>query len=458
MKKRIIALIIALTVFTGSAAAAMLGDIDNDGSITVSDALSALKMAVGTKTADPVADVDGDGSVTVTDALQLLRCSLGFITEQGLSGDYDFAIPFTQRAKDAGLTKEMVDRGIVSKGDPARIVNVMRKAKAGEDITVGFIGGSVTYGGAATTEYTRWARVVENWWKTTFPESKITYVNAGLSGTPSLFGVHRVEEDLLSKEPDFVVIEFGVNDELQAWQKEAYASLVRRILTDDCDPAVMLFYVMNNGGTNAQADQQPIGEFYDLPMVSYRDAIWPEVEKGTFKWEKICADWVHPTDAGHALCGELINSLLQGIYDSLDKLSSEIKPVRADVPLPYSYEHTEWLRPANTTPLSLGSFKPMYADSKYGWGAKGSDSDPLIIRFYGKRLVLPTISGESDTIVASVSVDGKTPVILDNDTLLISAGVFAYYMVYDAASPAWHTVEITLLNGTLTTPGLFVSW
>jgi len=456
--KRIISVLICMIMLTGTVTAALKGDIDADGKITVSDALGALRIAASLEEYSIAADADGDGNVTVADALELLRCCLGFITPEGIGADteIEFKVP-KDAAKNLGLNRAIIDRAIVSAGDPSRVVNVMRKAQAGEDITIGFIGGSVTVGGAATTFEARYARVVYNWWADNFPNSDVGYVNAGFSGTPSLFAVHRLEEHLMYAEPDVVVIEFGVNDELQAWQQEAYASLVRRILTDDCQPAVLLFFVMNNMGNCAQADQVPIGEFYDLPMVSYRDAIWPEVEKGTYIWDDICADYVHPTNKGHAICGNLINAYFEGVYNNIDKLSSEIKPVREDLPLPYTYENTHWYHKGNYTPVGMGGFKETTSGIA-SWENIGDSADPLIMRVYGKRIVLPILQGESAFINATVTVDGGTPISLSKDNLLISAVQMAYYMVYDSDTPKWHTVEITRLAGTMSVCGLYLSW
>lgn len=67
--KKIIAIILALAMFTTMVAAAGLGDVDGDGAITVSDALKALRIAAGIDAYAADADVDSDGSVTVADAL-----------------------------------------------------------------------------------------------------------------------------------------------------------------------------------------------------------------------------------------------------------------------------------------------------------------------------------------------------------------------------------------------------
>ena len=62
----------------------MIGDVDFDGSVTVSDALIVMRHASGldTLTGDALiaADVDGDGVVTQDDATTIMQYSAGLIT------------------------------------------------------------------------------------------------------------------------------------------------------------------------------------------------------------------------------------------------------------------------------------------------------------------------------------------------------------------------------------------
>jgi hypothetical protein len=54
------------------------GDVNEDGTITASDALAVLRAGVGSTDCDPsVCDYDGSGKVTVTDALAVLRAAIG---------------------------------------------------------------------------------------------------------------------------------------------------------------------------------------------------------------------------------------------------------------------------------------------------------------------------------------------------------------------------------------------
>jgi len=74
-----------------------------------------------------------------------------------------------------------------------RLQRVMQKAREGEPITIEFIGGSITQGAGASEESKRYADHVKRWWSESFPDSEITYVKAGICGTPSKFGVFRAD-------------------------------------------------------------------------------------------------------------------------------------------------------------------------------------------------------------------------------------------------------------------------
>ena len=54
---------------------------------------------------------------------------------------------------------------------------------------------------------------------------------AGIGGTNSYLGVHRVDEHLLAYKPDVVIVEFSVNDTDKTMNKYSYDSLVRKILS-----------------------------------------------------------------------------------------------------------------------------------------------------------------------------------------------------------------------------------
>lgn len=83
MKKRILSIILALTLCLTPviAGALAIGDIDGDTKISASDARQALRASVGLDTLNAeqtkAADVDFDGKITSSDARLILRASVG---------------------------------------------------------------------------------------------------------------------------------------------------------------------------------------------------------------------------------------------------------------------------------------------------------------------------------------------------------------------------------------------
>jgi hypothetical protein len=76
-------------------------------------------------------------------------------------------------------------------------------------------------------------------------------------------------------------------------------------------------FMMDKGGKNAQEWHSKVGRHYHLPMVSMRDALWPEIKAGRAKWEDYEADEVHPNDRGHAYTADLVIEFLQKVLKQL---------------------------------------------------------------------------------------------------------------------------------------------
>ena len=219
------------------------------------------------------------------------------------------------------------EKGIVNRGSWGKIQRCMDRAAAGEPITVGFLGGSITQGSLASAPETCYAYRVYRWWQEKFPRSQITYINAGIGGTTSQFGAARVKEDLLRYKPDFVLTEFSVNDDNTEHFRETYEGLIRTILRSGC-----AFMLMNNvcydTGVNAEEMHLQVARAYDLPSVSMKPTIYGEILAGNIANREITPDDLHPNDAGHALVAQGIIHLLEKIWAATreDAASGELPP------------------------------------------------------------------------------------------------------------------------------------
>ena len=215
------------------------------------------------------------------------------------------------------MSTELVQRSLTASGVPTRIWRAMARARRGEPVVIGVIGGSITQGAKASRPELRWGEQVGAWWRARFPQSQVSFVNAGIGATGSALGAHRIREHLLAAKPDFVVAEYAVNDPNTPQAAETLEGMVRQILESERSPGLMLLFTMSRGGRNSQAQHIPVGRHYGLPMVSFRDAMWPEIEAGRMKWEDIIADEVHPNDPGHRLCADFVIAALERLLADL---------------------------------------------------------------------------------------------------------------------------------------------
>ncbi len=219
------------------------------------------------------------------------------------------------------LYAQMIERSLVSMGNTERLIRALKKASDGEDITISFIGGSITQGAGAEPA------VSECYAYKTFKGIKELYsgkdnihlCKAGIGGTPSEFGVFRFERDVLRMgDPDIMIIEFAVNDDIDETKGVAYESLIRRVLNLKSEPAVILLFSVFIDDFNLQDSYSLIGDHYALPMVSVKDAVSPQFDdpKNCFiTRDRFFFDNYHPTNDGHTVMADCLLNLIKKINE-----------------------------------------------------------------------------------------------------------------------------------------------
>jgi len=211
------------------------------------------------------------------------------------------------------LEEQLFKQALVCEGNGQRLAAVFDKARRGEPLVIAAIGGSITAGGSHTKRReSRYVEQVAAWFREQFPGVEVRCVNAGIGASNSIYGAARVQPDVLAHEPDLVLVEFAVNDHDNQEFAESYEGLLRQILVKRPQSAVVCLFFMHRNGENAQTWQQILGRHYGLPMVSFRDALWPEFGAGRLAWEDYYDDVVHPKDEGHLLMGSFLRTLLNG--------------------------------------------------------------------------------------------------------------------------------------------------
>ncbi len=363
-------------------------------------------------------------------ACVLLFCQLSVTTAQA----FDSAARFPQ--------------SLVSTGDLSRIWQVMAKAERGEKVTVAVIGGSITQGAKASKPELRYGSLVAAWWRQAFPKAQVEFVNAGIGATGSNFGALRARRDLLSHSPDFVVVEYGVNDGNTPAAAETLEGLVRQILKQPNRPAAVQLFMMHQGGGNAQEWHGKVGRHYSLPIVSYRDALWPEIQAGRIAWNEVMADEVHPNDRGHACAAEYVNHLLDVAWATRPWKDAGKSPVPPAKPLPAPlfsdlFEFTSLFEAPELKPVSNAGWT---LDEK--WKTWRADKPGSAIAFeidgtaiFSMHLVVKRGMGK-----ASIQVDGGKPAVFDGWFNQTWGGYRCTSLLARDLKPGKHTVRIELLE------------
>lgn len=311
-------------------------------------------------------------------------------------------------------TTRLVCESLVSEGDLTRLFQAFNRAEKGGKMVIGAIGGSITRASTKMAIEKRYTNLVLNWWQKNFPQTQFDLVNAGIGATRSDYGAMRAQHDLLSAKPDFVIVEFATNDLDSPEYSESYEGLIRQILNAPQKPAVLLLFMTRKDGSSVQNAEIKIGNHYQLPMISYRNAIWQEMQTEKLRWEQICADEVHPNENGHAIAGNLVNQFLN---HALKKNKSARHQPIPTIPAPlYSdrFEFTELLDGESLVPIQNSGwiYDGSGKDSK-GWKSSTPGST-IEFEVSGTNLYLSFWKINGAMGKAKITIDGQNPIVFDS--------------------------------------------
>ncbi|KAB1439609.1 SGNH/GDSL hydrolase family protein [Candidatus Galacturonibacter soehngenii] len=228
----------------------------------------------------------------------------------------------------------MIERSLIQTGNAVRTMKAIKKARAGEEVTLAYIGGSITQGaGAVPINKECYAFKSYQAFASKYGTGdNVHYVKAGVGGTPSELGMLRFERDILRDgiQPDIVIVEFAVNDEGDETKGKCYESLVKKILLLPNNPAVILLFAVFASDWNLQERLFPVGRHYDLPMVSVLNAVTPQFqmkhgEGRVLSKNQFFYDVFHPSNVGHTIMADCLTNLFcvveKMFYDNKDELA-----------------------------------------------------------------------------------------------------------------------------------------
>lgn len=339
---------------------------------------------------------------------------------------------------ESGAYREMIARSFLSGGNNFRVKRVLEKLRAGEDVTVAYLGGSITQGaGAVPIQEMCYARRSFEGLRERYAGGGHTqYIKAGVGGTPSQLGMLRYDRDITrdgTERPDLVVVEFAVNDEGDETGGVCYESLVKKLLDQPQKPAVILLFSVFANDWNLKDRLAPIGYRYQLPMVDVLEAVSPQFalprDGGrVLSKRQYFYDVYHPSNLGH----KIMSDCLLYLIDRLDRQQAMPEPP-AELPPYYGTEYAgvrlldgkDGLEGARVSPGSftlrdtdlqsvpLDAAPEITPQFPYNW-QKGPGSAPFVLDITCRSLhLIFKDSGDPRFGKARVRVDGVWERVLD---------------------------------------------
>jgi lysophospholipase L1-like esterase len=308
-----------------------------------------------------------------------------------------------------------LEYSILDFGNNSKIKSVLRRARAGEELTIAFLGGSITerYNGGREGCY---GKVFTKKFSGEYSTSdKIRFINAGLAGTDSLMGLIRAERDVLQYIPDMIFVEFAVNDSKDSLHREAYESLLRRLIRSGQHPAVILIFVRAEAGYTCQGQMQAAGEHYHLPMVSIADAITRMLSEDRMLWSDYADDYIHPHKQGNVMIADCLMRFLRRVEEQ-EQASEDL--LVEDALYGAAYCDMKLLDTSNVEDIDFGDFVPEKTAYQFpcGWNHPKSGGDkPFRLNIKAKHLfVIYREINDVSAGSAEVLIDGVRLCALDS--------------------------------------------
>lgn len=188
-----------------------------------------------------------------------------------------------------------------------------------KEFKLAFLGGSITEGFGSSKPSMRYTSQLTEKLNKLMPEVNFIEINAGIGGTPSPFGLFRLQHDVLSKEPDMLFVEFAVNDAGMAYLTASYMEgIVRNARRYSPNMPIVFLYAYGGhmAGTTKEEpievirEQERVAKAYGIPSISMCYDLMDKIEDYGGNSLFFTVDGGHPNDAGYS---SYVDSIMRGL-------------------------------------------------------------------------------------------------------------------------------------------------
>lgn len=340
--------------------------------------------------------------------------------------------------------------------------NLVYRIKTEKDCHVVFFGGSITYNPG-------WRQMVMQYLQQKFPDTRFTFLNAGIPSLGSLPHAFRISQDVLSRgRVDLMFLETAVNDRAngtnEQTQQRAMAGIISHVRKTNpyANIVVMAFVdpdkiVDYNAGKIPQEVQvhQQMAATWHLPFINLAKEVTDRINAAEFTWEGDFKN-LHPSAFGQNIYFRSIRQLLSAelVKQAPEKLKTEFRARHIDR---YAYTNGDYLSISNAKSLNNFTLYQSWKPTDHLIGTRpGFVNVPVLVgeqpgasfelSFTGSVIGLGIVSGP-DAGMIEYSIDGKIYPALDLFTQWSKSLHLPWYLLLDdELSKGKHVLKLTISN------------
>ncbi len=340
--------------------------------------------------------------------------------------------------------------------------NTISKIKNKKELTVAFLGGSITYNQG-------WRNKLSQYLEETYPQCKFHFIVAGIPSLGSLPHSFRFKTDVLDKgNIDLLFIEAAVNDlaneTAPAIQRRAMEGIIRNALTANPSINIVLMafadeaknkdYEKNTEPVEVKVHRQ-LAEYYGLPFINLAKEVYERIKAGEFTWKDDFKD-LHPSAFGQNIYFQSIKTMLQLAdkkYDGKGLLTAAIKRPKNKFP----YDNGKYVPVNQATNLKGFSIIDPWAPADHKETREGFVHIPVLestsagssfsFSFEGNAMGIAIVSGP-DAGIISYRVDNQNFKTLNLYSKWSNYLHLPWYLILaDGLKNGKHVVEVKTLPG-----------
>ena len=168
--------------------------------------------------------------------------------------------------------------------------------------------------GYGIKESENWVQLLED--SVNSSSSQLKIINSSISGDTTIGGLSRIENDLITHNPNYVLVELGGNDALRGYPTEKIKSNLLKIIdasfAAEANPIIMQIRIPPNYGKNYvtafESIYSEIAEEKNIPLLTFL------LEKVALDKTLMQPDGIHPNQKAQIIIANQVENELLSIF------------------------------------------------------------------------------------------------------------------------------------------------